>query len=826
MEAREAAIETMKSTELNSDRLYHPCDPSSFSFETTADLEDLIEFIGQPRAVEALRFGVDMERDGYNVFALGEPGTGKTSLVRKFLEERASGEDIPMDVCYVNNFEVHHKPRILRLEAGRGKELSQDMERLVEEVQNALRASFESEEYQNRRRTIAQEFQEEQQHVFEELEKKAKEKNLTLMRTPAGLAFAPTRDGEVIPPDEFVKLSEEEQNKSKEAAEELQEESRKIFQKIPTWEREMRDRLRDLDREITGYTVSPLTEELRKKYGENEAVASYLNEVEKDIVDNAQALLQSQQPQQFLQMFRQGGQAGPSGGGEESPLLRQYRVNVVVDHSESKGAPVVYEDNPTYQNLFGRIEHLAQMGTLLTDFNMIRAGALHRANGGYLVLEAVKVLVQPFAWDGLKRMIRSGQIKIESLAQQYSLISTVSLEPEPVTLNVKVTLLGPPMIYYLLRYYDPEFAELFKVAADFDMEMNRSPESQELYGKMIGTVIRNEGLRHLDRGALARVIEHSSRITGDGEKLSIHMQRVTDLLRESDYWASRNGNGTVAASDVQKAIDAWIYRSDRIREKMQEQIQRGFLLIDTEGARVGQVNGLSVMQLGEFAFGRPSRITARIRMGKGEVVDIEREVEMGGPIHSKGVLILAGFLGERYATEQPLSLSASLVFEQSYGGVEGDSASSAELYTLLSAISGVPIKQSLAVTGSVNQHGQIQPIGGVNEKIEGFFDTCKDRALSGEQGVLIPDPNVKHLMLRQDVIDAVEQGRFHIYAVKSIDEGIEILTGMQAGAMDEQGNYPPDSINGKVCSRLKELAEKQRKFGRPANEEGGRHEPE
>jgi lon-related putative ATP-dependent protease len=483
----------------------------------------------------------------------------------------------------------------------------------------------------------------------------------------------------------------------------------------------------------------------------------------------------------------------------------------------------VYEDNPNYQNLIGRVEHMAQMGTLLTDFNMIRPGALHRASGGYLILDVLKVLQQPFAWEGLKRALKSKKIRIESPAQMSSMISTVSLEPESMPLDVKVTLIGDPMLYYLLRQQEPEFADLFKVTADFALDMDRTAESQDAYIRLIGTLARKEELRPFDCGAVARVLEQSARIAGDGEKLSIHMARLSDLLREADYWASRNGNEAVSVEDVQKAVDARIYRSDRMREAVQEQIRRGTILIDTEGQRVGQINGLSVIQMGDFAFGRPSRITARVRMGKGEVVDIEREVDMGGPIHSKGVLILSGFLGARYAAESPLSLSASLGFEQSYSGIEGDSASSAELYVLLSAIGEVPVKQSLAVTGSVNQHGRVQPIGGVNEKIEGFFDICRDRGLTGEQGVLIPVSNVKHLMLRKDVIEAVEQGKFHIYPVETIDQGIEILTAMRAGEPDENGLFPEDSVNGKVYARLVELAHKRVEFGK-SMEKGERGE--
>jgi len=805
---------------LQPQELYHRCDPETLAFETTDDLEALTEIVGQPRAEASLHFGIGIQREGYNVFALGEPGTGKQTLTRKLLDDRAADEQPPADVCYVNNFEELHKPRILVVKSGRGRELAGDMQNMIEEVRNALRAAFENEEYQNRRQSIAKEFQEKQQQAFEELQKKADEYGLAPLRTPSGLVFAPVKEGEVVPPDEFDKLSDEERKQLEEKASDLQAEAQKVFQKMPQWQREIREKQKELNREATGYAVGPVLEELRKKYEDNDTVIEHLQNVEKDIVENAASLLQQEGEGQEAQP--QGQQPQPSqmrmgtpgqGPDMESPALRRYKVNVVVDNSQTTGAPVVFEDNPTYQNLVGRVEHLAQMGALLTDFNMIRAGALHRANGGYLILDALKILQQPFAWEGLKRALRSRQIKIESPGQMYSLISTVSLEPEPVPLRVKVVLLGIPLLYYMLRHYDPEFGELFKVGADFAYRMDRDEESQQSYSRLIATAVRKEGLRAFDRGAVARVIEHSARIVGDSRKLSMHMQRLVDLVCEADYWAGENGNGVVRSEDVQTAIDAWIFRSDRLRKAVQEQIQRDILYIDTEGEKPGQINGLSVIQLGDFSFGRPNRITARVRLGKGQVIDIEREVAMGGPIHSKGVLILAGFLGERYAVRQPLALSASLVFEQSYGGVEGDSASSAELYALLSAISGVPIRQSLAVTGSVNQHGRVQPIGGVNEKIEGFFDTCKAKGLTGEQGVLIPEANVQHLMLRADVIEAVDQGKFNVYPVRTIDQGIEILTGMAAGEPDAEGRFPEDSINGRVYQRLSEMAQARKKFG-------------
>ncbi|PKN22388.1 MAG: ATP-dependent protease [Deltaproteobacteria bacterium HGW-Deltaproteobacteria-21] len=805
----------MDPRELGPEGLYHATDPKVFSFESTAEIQDLKRIIGQPRAVEALRFGVEIDREGYNVFAVGHPGTGKHTLVCRFLKKKAETVPVPPDVCYVNNFAEPHKPKMLRMPPGRGRELSHDMERIIEDGRNALKAAFENEEYQNRARGITQEFQDRQQQAVEELQKKTQEKGLTLFRTPTGLAFAPVKEGNIIPPDEFSKLPEEERKRLEQEVQSLQESAQKMFIKVPAWERELRDKMRSLNQEISTLAVGPLLQELREKFKDVQEVVEYLQDVEKDMIENLHDLLPRENPQQ----------QGPPGAQQDASATRKYRVNVLVDNSKSKGGPVIYEDNPTYQNLAGRIEHLPHMGTLLTDFNMIRAGAFHRANGGYLVLDAVKVLMQPYSWEGLKRTLRARKAKIESLGELYGLISTVSIDPEPIPLNMKVVLMGPPNVYYLLQQHDPEFSELFKVTADFDVQMNRTPETQEEFGRLVGTVARQEGLRPLDRGAVARVIERSARMVGDAERLSIHMQSITDLLRESDFWSGKNGgngNGTITAADVDRAVEAWVYRSDRIRERMQEEIQRGTIFIDTDGKKIGQINGLSVMQLGGFAFGRPSRITARVRLGKGEVVDIEREVEMGGPIHSKGVLILSGYLGARFATEQPFSLSASLVFEQSYGGIEGDSASSAELYALLSAIGEIPVKQSLAVTGSVNQHGMVQPIGGVNEKIEGFFDTCRRKGLTGDQGVLIPKSNVKHLMLRKDVVEAVREGKFHVYPVETIDEGIEILTGMAAGVPDANGSYLKESVNGKVHARLLELAEKARKFSAQQSAQGGK----
>jgi len=792
---------------LKADQLRQTCDPSTFDFETTEELEDLSEIVGQDRAVGAVQFGIGIQREGYNLFALGPSGTGKRTTICQFLDQKAAGEPIPSDWCYVNNFENSHKPHALQLPSGKGSELREDMKQLIEELRVAIPATFESEDYQTRKQELEEELKEQQETAFNKIQEKAQEKDIALIRTPVGLAFAPVQDGEVISPDEFQKLPEEKRDQVKEDVSKLQEQLQDTMRQAQQWEREARGKVKELDRQVAMFATGHRIDELRERYADLPPVVDYLDAVEKDVIENVDDFrkVESDEQQTALSMLGQR-------SGEMAPAFRRYQVNVLIDHSQSEGAPVIFEEHPTYNNLIGRVEHIAQMGTLVTDFNLIKSGALHRANGGYILIDARQLLLQPYAWDGLKRILRAREIRIESLSQTLSLVSTVSLEPEPIPLDVKVILIGERMLYYLLHQYDPDFSELFKVQVDFSERIPRTPEINRLYARRIATMARGEELRPFNREAVARIIDRSARLAGDAERLSSHSLSIADLLREADYWAGEAGNGAVTAGDVQRAIEAQIHRADRVRERVQEQIERETILIDTTGERVGQVNGLSVLALGNFAFGQPNRITARVRLGKGKVVDIEREVELGGPIHSKGVLILSSFLGARYAAEHPLSLSASLVFEQSYGGVEGDSASLAELCALLSALANKPIKQSLAVTGSVNQHGEVQPIGGVNEKIEGFFDVCKTRGLTGEQGVLIPVSNVKHLMLRQDVVEAVERGEFHVYTVQTVDQGVELLTGIPAGEQDEEGNFPEGSINQLVEARLIELAEKQRAF--------------
>lgn len=764
-------------------QLYRSCDPEQFSFSSTAELDDLSEIIGQTRALDAIRFGSDIKREGYNLFVMGPQGTGKHTFVTQFLEEKAKQEPVPSDLCYVNNFAQPHMPFALQLPAGTGVKLCQSMRLLVEELRTAIPAAFESEEYHAKAEEVQTDFTAREEKALKELGDEAQARQIALLRTQNGFGFAPLKDGEVIKPDDYDQLPEVEKAHFEARIAELQAHLERILRHdIPQWKRDARDRLKRLNRMTTLAAVEHLVDELRRTFSTIPVIQTYLDSIQQDVIDNANDFRRPEEG------------SGAEQIGADHPQFRRYRVNVLVDHTASKGAPVVFDDNPMYHSLIGRVEHQAQFGNLVTDFNLIKPGSLHRANGGYLLLDVRQVLTLLYAWEGLKRVLRSRQIRIESLGQILSLVSTVSLEPEPVPLDIKVVLFGERLFYYLLCAYDPEFAELFKVEADFADRFERTPEAHQLYARLIATVARKEQLLPLQRSAVARVIEHGARLADDAEKLSTHMQGIADLLREADYWARQAGREAVALEDIQHALDTQRHRASRIRERVQEEILRGIVLIDSEGSRVGQVNGLSVIGLGNTVFAQPARITATTRLGDGELVNIEREVKLSGAIHSKGVLILASFLAERFAKNRPLPLAASLVFEQSYGSVDGDSASAAELCALISSLAAEPIKQSLAVTGSVNQFGQIQAIGAVNEKVEGFFEICQARGLNGEQGVVIPSSNLPHLMLRQEVVQAVELGRFQIYAVTHVDEVLALLTGK-----------PAAEVNAKVEKRVAEL---------------------
>jgi lon-related putative ATP-dependent protease len=672
-----------------------------------------------------------------------------------------------------------------------GRKLRHDMGQLVDDLLNDIPAAFQTDEYRRRAQEVTDEFKAREEQAAAELGKKAAKHGITLLHTPTGYTLAPEKDGSILGSEEFDRLSEDEQQEIETHIEEIKEELKATMGQLPLWQREMRKRFKELEREITELTVSQLIGELEQAYQSIPEILAYLGSVKQDVIEN-------------VDQFRQPEAGEGKKHSHKDPEFSRYRINVLVDNAETQGAPIIYEDSPTYQNLIGRVEHIARMGTLLTDFTLIKPGALHRANGGYLVLDTERLLTTPFAYEGLKRVLRAKEIRIESLERLLSLVSTISLEPRPIPIDLKVVLIGSRLVYYLLKHYDPEFGQLFKVAADFAEDLPREEHNDLLYAQMIATLQQREELHEITRDGVGRIIEESARRAGNGEKLSLHMGGLIDLLKEADYWATQAGSGQVRKEDVEAAIDAQVKRVDQMRERLHEEILRGTLLITTKGSQLAQINALSVIQLNDHAFGVPARISATARMGTGEVIDIEREVEQAGTIHSKGVLILSSYLANRYAKHQPLSLAASLVFEQTYGFIEGDSASAAELCALLSALGDIPIKQSLGITGSINQHGEIQAIGGVCEKIEGFFDICNARGLSGQEGVIIPVANIRDLMLRDRVIEAVKAGKFHVYAVSHVEQAMELLTGLSPGTPDKDGIYPPESINGLIQIRLAE----------------------
>ncbi len=782
----------MKTKPLDSSQLYKPCNIEHFHFKNTDELEQIEITIGQDRAIDSIRFGLRIEPKGYNIFALAPSGTGKLTMIRQLLDHESKQLSIPPDWCYINNFSTPAKPQAVQFVAGKGKEFQQDMEQLIDELSVAIPTAFDGDEYRSKREEIEEEYRKMELSEINLLREEALNTHIILAETPTGYAFTPTDDkNNVISAEQFNKLDKSVQHKYQQDIIKLQQRLQKLLRKFPLWRKETKRKLQALNREVAALAVNHSIDELKNKYAAHQQVLAYLNDVDADILNHVSDFIpQREQTLPFMETIK-----------EENPFKR-YQVNLIVSNAEQTAAPVVYEDHPNYANLLGHVDHHAYMGALTTDFTMIKPGVLHKANGGYLILDARKLLFQPYAWESLKRTLQSGEIRIESLERALSLISTSSLEPEPIPVNLKLILFGDRLIYYILNQYDPEFQDLFKVAADFDDSVTRSSTEEE-YARLLATIARHEKLHPLNPQAIARIIEQSARLTGDAEKLSTHLRSIKDLLIESDYWAKFNGHNVMTSSDVQQAIEQKVHRLDRIREKMYENIHRGTVYIDIKNQVIGQINALSILQLGEFSFGQPTRITATTRMGSGKVIDIERETELGGPIHSKGVLILSSLIASRYARRTAFSLSASLVFEQSYGQVEGDSASLAELCVILSSLAEIPLRQDLAITGSINQLGQVQPIGGVNEKIEGFFDICKEQGLTGNQGVIIPASNIKYLMLRWDVVHAAKAKQFHIYAVETVNDALHLLTDIEPGVSNDKGEYPEASFNGKVVAQLK-----------------------
>ena len=776
------------------------CQPLSIKPEPAEKTPTTSTYLGQERAINAIRFGIQMEHDGYNVFVLGPLGSARHGLVEELAKEPAVAKGAPDDWCYINNFSDPERPSALRLPAGKGAEFRDNMQALIEEIQLAIPAAFENDDYGNQLKALEAETQKEVEGLWRSLHEQAAGLGIALLQTPTGYVLAPLSEDKVIDDKEFDKLPEEKRKEIKQSIQRLSEELKARIETLPKLRKRHHERVRKLDREVTAHAVSVLLGDLKQKYQELPAVLNYLEEVQRDIVENAQEFRRTEEPSLPFLTY------------DSTALFASYEVNLIVSNESDAAAPVIYESNPSYPNLVGKVEHRAEMGALLTDFRLVRSGALLQANGGYLVLDVHRVLGRPFVWEALKQALLTKQVRIESPAETLGFASTTTLKPEPIPLDLKVLLIGERWLYYLLCVYDKEFGSLFKVAADFDDDVERSTHNVEAYVRLIAERVRESKLLPLSVTAIARVIEQRARHADDSERLSMHMRSLDDLLVQADYYARRRGADQVAIEDVTEAIRQRDNRQDRIQNKIVDAIKRGTLLIDTTGECVGQVNGLSVTDLGEYRFGHPVRITATTRIGKGDVIDVEREVKLGGAIHSKGVMILSAALSARYAPDVPLSLHGSVVFEQSYGGVEGDSASVAELCALLSSISSVPIRQNLAITGSVNQLGRVQAVGGINEKIEGFFAVCKERGLDGSHAVIIPRDNIKHLMLTEEVVEAAHDDLFTVYAVQSIDEAIAVLTGRTAGQRDTDGVFPPDTVNRLVEDKLIQYATRRKQF--------------
>ncbi|WP_101065496.1 Lon protease family protein [Roseovarius salinarum] len=785
-------------------------DPDTLGLPGSGAPEPFEGFLGQDRAIDAIRLAAAVPHTGFNVFVVGPQGSGRHRAVASLLQEEAKGRPVPDDWVYVNNFEAEHKPRKMRLAPGTAQALKQDMESLVDDLANDIPALFESEDYQTQRRAIEQEFGERHESEMADFAERAREQGVALVRTPMGFMLTAIKDGKPLKPDEFNQLDEDERAEIEQKIEELQEELAEILRKAPRIEREHRRQVEGLNASMAERVVTTRMEEIEARFKDSEAVLEYLGAAKRDIIDNADLFLAAKQKDQegaFPEAVKQH---------QRDPSFDRYRVNVMVSHDPetAEGAPVIHEDLPNLDHLVGRIEHMSQMGALFTNFTMIKSGALHRANGGYLVLDARDVLQAPMAWDALKRSLKSGSVTITSAAERLGFASTIQLEPDPIPIDLRVALVGDRFLYALLVHLDPDFGELFKLQADFEDSIDRSDESMAGYARLLSTLAAREGLAAPDAGGTARALEEAIRLADDATKFTLRTEALLDLLREADHYARKAGRETIGAEQLDRAVAEQERRASRVRDRLREAVQRDILKVETDGSVTGQINGLSVAGQNGYRFGRPARITARVRTGAGKLVDIEREVELGGPLHSKGVMILSGYLTANYATDVPFSLHASLVFEQSYGGIDGDSASSAELYALLSALSGLPLRQDLAVTGSVSQTGEVQAIGGVNEKIEGFFDTCKARGLTGDQGVLIPKSNMEHLCLRPEVVEAVEAGQFSVTAVESIDQGIALLTGVPAGQRDDDGRFPEGSVHALVDARLRAFAEDRRDFMR------------
>lgn len=776
-------------------------DPAVLPFSTTREIEPLDEVIGQERAVRAVDFGLGIEDQGFNIFVCGAPGTGRSSIVRTMIRKIAAGRPTPPDWCYVHNFKSPDQPKALSLPAGKAREFAREVEKLIDDLKGEIPKVFQSKDYEAQRNKIEEDFGRLRDALTADLERKAQLFGFQINSTRLGIFAVPLHKGKPIQPEEFQKLDEATRRDIQTKEKELSEDIRTLVGQVRRLREEANARVQQLDESVVRYATEHGIEALAGKYSDHPRVVDHVREIHSDILENYKDFL----PQEESPIQIPGIEAI-----EPRRFDVKYRVNVLVDHSESKGAPLAEETNPTYNNLIGRIEKKSRLGALYTDFTMIRAGSILNASGGFMVANALDVLRSPFSWDALKRVIKKNEIKIEDIGELYGFIATGGIKPEPIPVHTRVILTGSPLLYYLLRLYDEDFAKAFKVKADFDTQARSTPEVAIAYGRFISRSAAQEGTLPFDREAVAALVSHEVRQAENRAKISLRFSEIADIIREASHWARARSRTVVTSEDVRKAVDERLYRSNLIEERIQDLYDEGTLLVSVKGTAVGQVNGLSVFDLGDYAFGRPTRITARTHLGRAGVVNIEREVRMSGRTHSKAVMILTGYLGGRYAQEKPLSLTGTLTFEQTYGEVHGDSASAAELYALLSAITEIPLRQDLAVTGSINQHGEVQPIGGVNEKVEGFYEVCKAQGLTGTQGVVLPRRNIRHLMLKDEVVDAVASSSFHIYAIDHVEQGLEILTGQTAGERGTDGRFPAGTINRSVVDKLTEMAEKQK----------------
>lgn len=790
--------QTDANTRLKANQLKRVIDGEKFDFETTEQLAELTSIVGQERGTSVMQFGLHVDQEGYNLYVAGIAGTGKTSFTKSIVHDFAKKETDLYDWCYVHNFEDSYKPKVIQLSIGKGRQFQQHMKQLIEDLKRDIPLVFKEESYQQSKKEILKKIKDARQKATNEINEMASAYGFMIQQTNSGMMTIPMHEGEPMSEEHYHSLPPEELKEMEARTTELQEKIINATKNLRLIEKETNEILERLNQEVALRAVAYHIKELKQQYQESSAVLHYFDAVQEDIVEQVDLFLEEETEVQAI--------GDMLGGYSREDVFKKYEVNLLVENRKEQGAPVIVADNPTYYNLIGKVEYESRMGVVSTDFRKIKPGYLHYANGGYLIIQAKDIFSNHFAWDGLKRALLNRKLQIENLGEQSGLVATTSINPEAIPLHVKVILIGNMDIYQTLYQYDEDFNKLFKVRADFDTEMSLTKTNIESLANFIHTHCQKHKLCHFDRSAVVKIVEYSIRLAGHQEKLSTQFNQMVEIIYEASTWARMMNDTIVSAEHVEKAIQEREYRSSLYEEKVQENIQEGSILIDTKGKKIGQVNGLAVYNLGQYQFGKPSRITATTFVGRKGIINIERESKMGGNIHNKGVYILSGFLGEKFAQTHPLALTANLAFEQSYGGVDGDSASSTELYALLSSLSKVPIHQGLAVTGSVNQKGEIQPIGGVNEKIEGFYKVCVQKGLTGDQGVLIPYQNVKNLMLKDEVIQAVKDEKFHIHAVKTIEEGIELLTGISAGQKDKDGQYPKETVFGKIVEQLKEYA--------------------